>query len=114
MTVPEQSEPEKSPFTLSDKNYGILKWVTGIILPSIGTLYFALSVIWGLPAAQQILGTIIAVQAFLGAALGISTHTYNSSDARFSGDINVIERDDKTIYSLELKSLKQRKKPYSR
>jgi|tagenome__1003787_1003787.scaffolds.fasta_scaffold20694698_2 hypothetical protein len=102
MTVPEQSEPEKSPFTLSDKNYGILKWVTGIILPSIGTLYFALSVIWGLPAAQQILGTIIAVQAFLGAALGISTHTYNSSDARFSGDINVIERDDKTIYSLEL------------
>lgn len=102
MTGPKSPEPEKSQLTLSDNSYRILKWVTGIILPSIGTLYFALASIWGLPAAQQVLGTIIAVQAFLGAALGISTHTYNNSDARYSGDLNVSEMGEKTLYSLEL------------
>lgn len=62
---------------MNNKVYDVLKWIAQILLPAIGTLYFAIASIWGLPYAEQIVGTITAVDAFLGAILGISTHYYN-------------------------------------
>lgn len=62
---------------LNDKLYNILKWVALIVLPAIGTLYAALSGIWGFPFGDQVVGTIIAVDTFLGAILGISSTNYN-------------------------------------
>lgn len=61
----------------SNKTYDILKFVAQIVLPAIGTLYFALASIWGLPYGEQIVGTITAIDAFLGALLGVSTAQYN-------------------------------------
>ena len=49
------------------------------MLPACGTLYFALASIWGLPYAEQIIGTISAVTVFIGALIGISTSNYNKS-----------------------------------
>ena len=62
---------------MSDKMYDLLKWIAQILLPAIGTLYFALAQIWGLHFAEQIVGTITALDCFLGAILGISTAVYN-------------------------------------
>lgn len=62
---------------MSNKIYDVLKWIAQILLPAIGTLYFAIASIWGLPYAEQIVGTITAIDAFLGALLGISTMQYN-------------------------------------
>ena len=62
---------------LTNKTYDILKWIAQIMLPAIGTLYFALSKIWGFPFATEVVGTIAAVDTFLGAILGISTANYN-------------------------------------
>ena len=62
---------------MSNKVYDILKWVALILLPAVATLYFALAQIWGLPYGEQIVGTIAAVDTFLGALLGISTRIYN-------------------------------------
>jgi len=62
---------------MSNKVYDSLKWIAQILLPAIGTLYFAIASIWGLPYAEQIVGTITAIDAFLGALLGISTMQYN-------------------------------------
>ena len=62
---------------MSNKVYDVLKFVAQILLPAIGTLYFALARIWDLPLAEQIVGTITAVDCFLGAILGISTMQYN-------------------------------------
>jgi hypothetical protein len=39
-------------------------------------LYFALAKIWGLPYGAEIVGTITAVDAFLGALLKISTDKF--------------------------------------
>ena len=64
---------------LSNKTYDILKWIAQYLLPAIGTLYFALASIWGLPYGEQVVGTITAVDAFLGAILGISTMQYNKT-----------------------------------
>ncbi len=61
---------------MSNKTYDILKWVAQILLPALGALYFALAKIWGLPYSNEVVGTITAVDAFLGALLGISTIQY--------------------------------------
>ena len=61
---------------LSNSTYDALKWVAQILLPSLGTLYFALAKIWGLPYGEQIVGTITVVDTFLGAILGISSTAY--------------------------------------
>lgn len=62
---------------MSNKVYDILKYIAQIVLPSLGTLYFALAKIWGFPYGAEIVGTISAVDAFLGALLKISTDQYN-------------------------------------
>lgn len=64
---------------MPDKVYKILKYIAMYVLPALGTLYFALATIWGLPYGEQIVGTITAIDAFLGAVLGISTAAYNKA-----------------------------------
>lgn len=61
---------------ISNKWFDRLKWIAQILLPAIATLYFALAQIWDLPHSEQIVGTITAIDAFLGAILGISTAQY--------------------------------------
>lgn len=64
---------------MSNKVYDVLKFIALVVLPALGTLYFALSTIWGLPYGEQIVGTITAIDTFLGALLGISSVKYNKS-----------------------------------
>ena len=65
---------------MSNKVYDILKYIAQIGLPALGALYFALSTIWGFPYGEQIVGTITAIDAFLGALLGISTVQYRKKN----------------------------------
>ena len=65
---------------MSNKVYDVLKFIAQILLPALGTLYFALAKIWGFPYAAEIVGTISAVDAFLGALLKISTDQYNKQE----------------------------------
>lgn len=65
---------------MKDKTYDILKFIAQIFLPALGTLYFALASIWGLPYGEQIVGTITAIDTFLGAVLKISTNQYNKDN----------------------------------
>lgn len=67
---------------LNNKVYDVLKWIAQIVLPAIGTLYFALAGIWGFPYGEQIVGTITAIDAFLGAILGISSANYNKVNSQ--------------------------------
>lgn len=66
---------------MSNKTYDILKWITQYMLPAIGTLYFALAGIWGFPYGEQIIGTITAIDTFLGVVLGISSAQYNKTNS---------------------------------
>ena len=69
-------------FTMSNKTYDVLKYIAQIVLPACGTLYFALAKIWGLPYGTEIVGTITAVDTFLGALLKISTDNYNLEEVQ--------------------------------
>ena len=62
---------------MTNKIYDVLKYIALIVLPAIGTLYFAVAGIWGLPYGEQIVGTITALDTFLGVILGISKASYN-------------------------------------
>lgn len=62
---------------ISNRTYDALKEIAQVILPAAGTLYFALAQIWHLPYAEQVVGSITAIDAFLGAILHISTYQYN-------------------------------------
>lgn len=64
---------------LDNKTYDILKYVAQIALPALGTLYFALAQIWGFPFGEEVVGTISAVDIFLGTLLMISTNQYNKT-----------------------------------
>ena len=61
---------------MSNRTYDILKYIALIVLPAVGTLYAALSQIWGFPYGEQIVATIVAIDAFLGAILKISSDNY--------------------------------------
>lgn len=64
---------------MSNKMYDALKYIAQIVLPAIATLYFALAGIWGFPYGEEIVGTITAVDTFLGVLLKISTDSYNKA-----------------------------------
>lgn len=81
---------------LSNSTYDSLKWVAQILLPALGTLYFALSSIWGLPYGEQIVGTITAIDAFLGAVLKISSDNYEGDGTLVVDESNP----DRDIYSI--------------
>lgn len=62
---------------MKNKLYDILKFVAQIALPAVATLYFALATIWGLPFGEEVIGTITAIDLFLGSLLGLSSIQYN-------------------------------------
>jgi hypothetical protein len=78
---------------LSGKVYDVLKAVAQVWLPAAGTLYFALAQVWGLPSAEQVSGTVLAVDTFLGVILGLSSKTYNSGP-KYAGALEVFENED--------------------
>lgn len=64
---------------MSSKVYDALKFIAVIVLPAAGALYFALSQIWGLPYGEEIVGTITAIDTFLGTVLMIDSAKYNKN-----------------------------------
>ena len=64
---------------MDNKICDVLKWIAMVVLPALGTLYFALAGIWNFPYGEEVVGTITAVDAFLGALLGISTANYKKA-----------------------------------
>lgn len=86
----------------SNEVYDKLKWVAQLLLPAIGTLYFALAAVWNLPYAEQIVGTVTAVDTFLGAILGISNIQYTKNNLH-DGTLLIDQNDiNKDIYRLDL------------
>jgi hypothetical protein len=60
----------------NSKVYDVLKWIALVVLPALSSLYIGLGQFWNIPYPSQIAGTIMLVDAFLGALLGISSIQY--------------------------------------
>lgn len=63
--------------TMTNKTYDILKWIAQILLPAMAALYAALASIWGFPYGEEVVGTLSAMDVFMGALLQVSTSNYN-------------------------------------
>lgn len=87
---------------LNNRWYNILKHVAMYGLPFAAALYYSLSQIWTFPDVSQVMASIAAVNTVLGGLLGYSTATYNASEAKYAGVIQVAEQDAKTVASLVL------------
>lgn len=71
---------------MSDKLYDVLAIIGRLILPALGTLYFALAKIWGLPLGEEIVGTLSAVTIFLNAVLKIKSDQFWREFEKEGGD----------------------------
>jgi hypothetical protein len=86
--------------TLSNKTYDALMVLAQIILPGAGALYAAVAGIWGLPATEQVLGTIAAVDTFLGTVLKVISTKYTPAHA---GHIVIDDTmPDKKVFQIQL------------
>lgn len=99
----ETSNPPAKGFILAPKLYDKVKFIVQVLLPAFGTLYFTLGNIWSWPNIEQVLGSTTAIGLFLGAIVGISSASYNASNARFDGAMTYeFDESGKATYLLEV------------
>lgn len=67
---------------MTNKLYDALRFIAELLLPALAALYAALAGIWGLPYAEAIVGTIAAVDTFLGAFVAWSKKKYDKEAAK--------------------------------
>lgn len=99
------SNGSKTPL-LSDAWYTILKHSAAIALPALAALYYALSQIWHFPDTAQVMATIAAINTAVGALVGVSTISYNTSGSKYVGALEVMDdaANNKKTYSLAFNS----------
>lgn len=61
---------------MTNKVYDVLKFIAQIVLPALATFYVTIASLWGLPYPEEISGTVMAIDTFLGALLMISSNKY--------------------------------------
>lgn len=69
---------------LNDKIYSVLKTLGTIILPAVAVFYDDLAGIWGLPFADQVPQTIMAVVVLLNSWLGLKSAKYYEEKAKIA------------------------------
>ena len=60
------------------KLYDTMKYLVLFFLPALALLVMALAGTWGFEYGEQVSATIVAVQVFLGALVGIDSLSYNA------------------------------------
>lgn len=81
---------------LTDQAYDVLNNIVKYIMPAFGTFYFGLAQIWNLPAAEQVVGTIVITTTLLAIILAVSKSAYKNEPYPFDGDVQVREASDGT------------------
>lgn len=74
---------------LNNAWYRRLKFIALVVLPALGSLYFGLAQIWGLPKAGEVVGSITVIDTFLGLILKAAEAQYDKSDAKYDGIVEL-------------------------
>lgn len=103
MTDQDPVPVEHAGIMLRGKAYDFVVFLVQVVLPGLATLYFTLAGIWGLPAAEQVMGTITAVAVFLGLFLRLSNKNFHKSTAAYDGQMVIsLDQGGMTGVSMEL------------
>lgn len=76
---------------MTNKCFDVLRFIAEISLPALAALYAALAGIWGWPYAEAIVGTIAAIDTFLGAVVIGLRKSYNKKEENNEEDISQSE-----------------------
>ncbi|MET0786520.1 MAG: phage holin [Paenisporosarcina sp.] len=87
---------------MNERTYNVIKMLSRLIFPTIGSIYFGLAKIYDLPNELLVIGVIIILALICGIILQIYSNRYNPK-ILFHGQIVVIENEDgNKVFSLEL------------
>lgn len=89
-------------FAAPPKLYNAVKYLVLIALPAFATAYNALGDGLNLPAVAKVTLVCTVVAAFLGTLVGISARSYNNSEERFDGAIEINANDPSLLHGLDL------------
>lgn len=95
-------ETKNDKVMLSDRAYAYGKKLVQLILPAISAAYFALAKIWGLPSAEEVVGTLAVISTFFGTMLHLSSAQYDASGAAYDGHVTVTPNEHGTAVKLNL------------
>lgn len=99
MTVPSHRSQEPTAI-LSNFYYAFAKQGAMIILPAVGTLYFMLAGLWGLPHADKVVGTVAALNLFVGVLVGVAKKIYEGTGGKYDGTLALEPNDEGTLLRL--------------
>jgi hypothetical protein len=95
----------KQDYMFGNKVYDFLKFTALIAIPCTAMLYFLLSILWDFPSPFKTLGIFVCVNAILGVLLSISSVSYNSSEGKYDGDLNVTSIGSRKAFTVELNEI---------
>lgn len=87
--------------TLNNRLYDLLKFIALVALPAVSAAYFGLAQIWGLPKAEELVGTATVVDTFLGLLLKASTSQFNKTEGAPDGDLVIGQVDGERYTALQ-------------
>lgn len=94
---------DRSGPALSDGQFNLLRRCVELLLPAIGAFYFAMAELWGWPNPGEVVASIAALTTLLGVVLVVLRNSYEKSDAKFDGQLNVDTSDpERDIFQVDL------------
>jgi Putative phage holin Dp-1 len=76
-------------FWMPEKLYDILKPLCQIGFPGLAVFWLTLGEIWGFENAPEVGKTIIAINTLLGIVLAMASRSYNNSDTKYDGTVDI-------------------------
>jgi hypothetical protein len=92
----ESSHGKPTPM-LSNSAYNVVKKSATIVFPALSALYIAIAQIWNFDHVEQVVGTLTAVNTFLGVLIQLSKKSYYASSAPYVGEIKVKNVGEKKV-----------------
>lgn len=88
------------------KIYDFLKFMALMVFPAAGALYWALGEIWHFPATEQVIGTLAAIDTFLGAVIGKISKNFEANRPKpdMMGDLIMRQAPNGEILGMRLET----------
>lgn len=87
---------------INDKVYDAVKNGAMVVLPAAGALYAALATVWGWPNAENVVGSVAAVNVFLGVLAAVLKRKYDAAESKYDGSLEMSETDERQLFQLVL------------
>lgn len=99
---PKHAEPTKP--LLGDKIYNVVKNGAMVVLPALSAFYYALATIWGWPEPEKVVGTLAALNVFLGVVAVVAKVLYDKSGAGFDGTVDLQHVDGQKTVVMDIQT----------